>query len=102
MSHHLIQQCRVCSLNDKIMSVQKIYKLASEEVRSLKASGSEAALDRAAHGSRVAAFTAAAALAVTTQKEARHFAILLRAPDGSAAGRHCCSSSTLEQSYCRN
>ena len=79
----------VSYVSDKSMRVQKTYKLAIDEVRSLKATGSEAALDKAAHGSCTAAFAAAAALAVTTQKEARLFAVLLRAPDGSAAGQNC-------------
>jgi len=66
--------------------LQRICKLACEDVRSLSADGTGAALDDAMRAARVAAFTAAAALAVATQTDVKFFAIPLRAPDSSDAG----------------
>ena len=66
--------------------LQRICKLACEDVRSLKVDGTEEAVLDAARTARVAAFAAVAALTVTTQKDAKFYAIPLRAPDSSSAG----------------
>jgi hypothetical protein len=80
--------------HETCVRLQRVCKLACEDVRSLSADGTGAALDDAVRAARVAAFTAAAALAVATQTDIKFFAIPLRAPDSSDAGAEALPAGT--------
>ena len=67
--------------------LQRIYRLALDDVQSLKATGSGPELEAAARAARCAAFAAALALAVRTQANLKFYALPLKGPpDGTAAG----------------
>ena len=68
------------------VDVQRIYRLALDDVQSLKASGSGPELEAAARASRCAAFATALALAVKTQANLKFYALPLKGSDGTAAG----------------